>query len=59
MDINEQADWYEQKSDPQVAQTRRATVKRQKPVVDREGVALFDPERFFLFHFDKAWSVLR
>ena len=42
-----------------VAQTRGATVERQEPVVDREGIALFDPGWFFVFHFDKAWSVLR
>jgi len=42
-----------------VAQTHRATLERQEPVVDCEGIALFDPEWFFLFHFDKAWSVLR
>jgi hypothetical protein len=39
-------------------------VERQEPVVDRKGIAHFDPEwffsfHFFLFHFDRACSVLR
>ncbi|MFZ0798671.1 MAG: hypothetical protein WAM98_12875, partial [Terriglobales bacterium] len=33
-----------------VTQPRGAAVERQESVVDREHVALFDPEWFFLFH---------
>jgi hypothetical protein len=37
-----------------VAQSRRAAVDGNKAVVDRQGVAFLDPERFLLCHFDKA-----
>ena len=46
-----------------VAQPSGAAMERQKPVVDREHIALFDPEWFFPFHFvfyfERACRVLR
>ncbi len=44
---------------PSIAQPRGAAVEGQEPVVDPENIALFNPEWFFLFHFERACSVLR
>jgi hypothetical protein len=44
---------------PFIAQSWETAMVGQKPVVNREGVALFDPDRFVSFHFARARSVLR
>jgi len=44
---------------PFIAQSWGTAMVGQKPVVNREGVALFDPDRLVSFHFARARSVLR
>jgi len=46
---------------PSITQPSGAAMERQEPVVDRDDIALFDPEWFLLFlvHFERACSVLR